>query len=584
MSPDLRIVEPGDLPSQIVSSVYATRAEIVLGLAVIVALLLFIALQHRRHTQALRRETKRRGLGERISEFGERLAGSTPEAVESTIAEGLKSIVEFLNADRLCWYEVAEDSATLLRRFTGSLCEMPSSPEMILPDSMPYMAERLGDHEFVLLRELDDLPPAGQRDRQFLEGLGVKSLLLVPSRYSPQRNGVLGLVSYNKKEDWSEETASQLAVAANIIGATLERKDALRAKEDSEERFRSLFAQASIGIALETMDGEILEVNPAFCAMLGYSVQEMRELRCERISHPDDEVVERALFEELRQRLRGSYTIEKRFYRRDGSQMWGRVSVSLLSLSPDAAPLVLGMVSDCTAQKNAEDSLKQRDQELQRLAGHLIEAQEEERRRISRELHDDIGQRVALLACELDRNHQANSAAGENLTEGTRGVRAELDALATDIHRLSHELHSSSLQYCGLTMALKELCRKYKNNHRLEVDFQTDELDHKLPPEVALCLFRVAQEALANALKHACTDKICVRVSQDGDRVQLVVRDFGQGFDPAGHCGGIGLTSMRERLRLCGGALRVTSGPNAGTEIVAEVPTPVKAVAAAAGD
>jgi PAS domain S-box-containing protein len=582
MSPDLRMMDLAEFPLNTAVHGIALRPEIAVSVVLIVALLLILLLQRRWYTRVLDREGKCHALGKRISEFGERLAGSSGEVLDAAISEGLKSIVEVLNADRLCWYEVAEDSAVLLHKYTGSVREARLSPNTIVPEKMPYIAGRLGSHETVLLPDLHDLPEDGRADQQFLEGLGVKSLLLIPSRYSPRRNGVLGLASYTTKQTWAEESIGQLAVAANIIGATLERKYEQRAREESEERFRSLFAQASIGIALETMEGRILEVNPAFSVMLGYSSKEMTGLNCERISHPEDEQIEKGLFEELRQGRRTSYTVEKRFYRKNGSQMWGQVSVSLLNLHPDSPPLVLGMVSDCTAQKTAEASLNQRDQELQRLAGHLIVAQEEERRRISRELHDDIGQRVALLACELDCNRRGTSTAGGNVAEEARSVRAELDALATDIHKLSHELHSASLQCGGLRVALKDLCRKYANNHRLEIDLQTGEPDIKVPPELALCLFRVAQEALANALKHARTEKIIVRVTQDGEKVGLLVRDFGVGFDTARQSGGIGLTSMRERLRLCGGVLLVKSAEGEGTEIAAEVPAVVKVAAAAA--
>jgi PAS domain S-box-containing protein len=226
---------------------------------------------------------------------------------------------------------------------------------------------------------------------------------------------------------------------ANLIGATLERKERTNGSQESEERFRYLFAQASIGIAIETIEGRILDVNPAFCAMIGYSLDELRSLNCSRISHPDDEKLEEVLFEELRRGIRASYRIEKRFFQKDGSQMWGLVSVSLLDTNHGTAPLVIAMVTDVTAQKASKASLEQRDQELQQLARRLIEAQEEERCRISRELHDDIGQRLALLAIEVDslrllgqagriRRH----AAAEN------AQRAGYDRYR--YHGLSHEL------------------------------------------------------------------------------------------------------------------------------------------------
>ena len=328
--------------------------------------------------------------------------------------------------------------------------------------------------------------------------------------------------------------------------------------------------ETSIGIALETMEGSILDVNPAFCAMLGYSPVELQSATCARISHPEDEEVEKPLFEELRQGVRSTYGMEKRFFRKDGSQMWGLVNVSLLNLN-HGRPLVIGMVIDVTAQKTAEASLVLRDQELQRLAGQLIEAQEDERRRISRELHDDIGQRVALLTCELDLACNPAGASEERKASLLSKLRKELDGIATDIHELSHELHSSSLQCCGLKVALKDLCWKYSHNQHLQIELQAEDFDSKLPPDVALCLFRVAQEALANVLKHGGTKKVIVRVVQDSEKVRLTVRDFGVGFDTSLQSEGLGLMSMRERLRFCGGVLSVRSTLNKGTEISAEV-------------
>jgi PAS domain S-box-containing protein len=518
------------------------------------------------------RRARRHALGKEISEFGERLAVSPLERVDATIVEGLNAIVGLVAGDRICWYEVEEESASLLHKYTASTRHAPHSPKVIPPGKMPYLAERLGRHEVVVLEDLNDLPAEGHADRQFLEDLGVKSLLLIPSSYSQRKKGVLGLASYSVGERWPEESVNQLAIAANIIGATLERKYAQTASQESQERFRYLFAQASIGIALETTEGSILAVNPAFCSMIGYSPEELLTSTCSRISHPDDEEIEKVLFEELRLRLRSSYRMEKRFFHKNGSQMWGQVSVSLLNTNHGSPPLVLAMVSDVTAQKTAEARLFQRDRELQQLAGRLIEAQEEERCRISRELHDDIGQRVALLASEVDSVQRHESVAQQQrVAELFPKLHKELDAIATDIHELSHELHSASLQCCGLKVALKSLCWKYLNNHNLEIDLQTENLDSNLSPDVALCLFRVAQEALANVLKHGRTKKALLKVIQDSEKVRLTVKDFGVGFDLSIQSGGIGLISMRERLRFCGGVLSVKSAPNQGTEIAAEI-------------
>ncbi len=518
-------------------------------------------------------ESTRHALGKQISNFGERLAVSPQGRVDAEIVEGLDAIIKLLDADRICWYEVDEKSSALLHKYTATARQAPLSPKEIPPGKMPYLAGYVGRHEVVALETLNDLPPEGREDREFLEQLGVKSLLLIPSSYSQRRKGVLGVSSYSLEVGWSEDYINQLSIAANVMGAALERKDAQTARQESDERFRYLFAQASIGIAIETMEGRILEANPAFCAMLGHPREDLLSLSCAHLTHPDDEQIEKVLFEELCHGLRASYTLEKRFLRKDGSEMWGHVSVSLLNTNHGSVPLVIGMVSDVTAQKIAEASVHQRDRELKQLAGRLIEAQEEERARISRELHDDIGQRVALLASEVDLVRSQNSAARkQHAAELLPKLHDELGAIATDIHELSHELHSASLRCCGLKVALKDLCWKYWNNHRLQIELQTEKVDLSLSPDVELCLFRVAQEALANVLKHGRTKQAVVKVVQDSEKVRLTVKDFGVGFDAASQSGGIGLISMRERLSFCRGVLAVKSAPNQGTEITAEVP------------
>jgi PAS domain S-box-containing protein len=584
MSPDFAFF--GATVSLFVSVDHRVTAytQAVISTAIIGGVLAVAFLQRHWHLKSRQTPTSGHALGKRVSEFCERLAVSPLDQVDTSITDGLNHIIEAVNTDRICWYEVAEDSVTLLHKYTAGTSDIVSSPKTIPSDRMPYLAERLRLHEVVILQSVDDLPEKAHIDRQFLTGLGVRSLLLIPSSYSPRRKGVLGMASYSTEVTWPEESISQLAIAANIIGATLERMYEQNEREASEERFRHLFAQASVGIALETMDGLILEVNPAFCSMIGYSAEELCSTTCARISHPDDEKIEQILFQELRAGIRLSYSIEKRFFRKDGSLMWGQVSVSLLNRNEERTPLVIGMVSDITAQKNAEDSLHQRDQELQHLAGQLIKTQEEERRRISRELHDDIGQRISLLACELDLELQGNPAMQDRDAAWIHRLRKELNAVASDIHELSHELHSASLQCCGLKVALKDLCWKYAHNHQMQIELHAETLDPKLSSDVSLCLFRVAQEAMANALKHSQTKRVCVTATQDSKRVCLSVRDFGVGFDSAAQSGGIGLISMRERLRICGGMLRVKSAPAQGTEIIAEIAVPARRVVAAAAN
>ncbi|HWY71380.1 MAG TPA: sensor histidine kinase [Terriglobales bacterium] len=206
------------------------------------------------------------------------------------------------------------------------------------------------------------------------------------------------------------------------------------------------------------------------------------------------------------------------------------------------------------------------------LSGRLIALAEEERKHLARELHDDIGQRLSLLAVELDLLTVEQDCAG-SVRDKLNQALAEIKELATDVHNLSHRLHSSKLQHLGLPIALKEVCRQMAGQHRIAIDLQADNITPILPEDVSLCLYRVAQEALSNAVKHSQSKRVEVRLKASNGRVLLQIKDFGIGFDPAMQIGGLGLATMQERLRMIGGTLSIQSIPGIGTELIAEART-----------
>jgi signal transduction histidine kinase len=218
---------------------------------------------------------------------------------------------------------------------------------------------------------------------------------------------------------------------------------------------------------------------------------------------------------------------------------------------------------DITQQKRGERA-------LHTLSGRLIAAQEEERRRIARDLHDDIGQRVALLGMEIE---QAAAAAGVEESRRIRLLGERLAEVATEIHRLSHTLHSAKLDALGLVAAVRAHCRDMVSAG-LEVRFSEEVWTADIPRDVALCLFRVVQESLNNVLKHSGSGRADVRLVQEGSALMARITDEGKGFDMANDSDGdgLGLVGMRERLGACGGALRVFSRVGVGTTIEAVVP------------
>jgi len=209
---------------------------------------------------------------------------------------------------------------------------------------------------------------------------------------------------------------------------------------------------------------------------------------------------------------------------------------------------------------------------LSMVSRRLIDAQEKERARLARELHDDINQRLTLIALSLNRL-KSESAGGGRLHEEIAAASAQVVDLVQDIQALSHRLHSSKLDLLGLPRAAADLCAELADVHRVPIEFETENMAERLPPDVALSLFRVLQEALRNAATHSRSPRIRVSLRSAARRIELTVADAGAGFDTHAVKGrGLGLTSMTERMKLVDGELLIDSRPGEGTRLVAQVP------------
>jgi PAS domain S-box-containing protein len=226
-----------------------------------------------------------------------------------------------------------------------------------------------------------------------------------------------------------------------------------------------------------------------------------------------------------------------------------------------------GTVQDITERKLAEEALS-------RVNGRLIEAQESERARIARDLHDDIGQRLAVLAMAVAQVKGLQPDASSEVLSGLDALQKQTVEIATDVQALSHELHPPRLLHLGVVAAMRGFCRELSGQRRVRIDFGHENVPGSVPPDVSLCLFRVLQEALHNGVRHSQARHFDVVLRGTGNAVHLTVRDDGIGFDvdAASRGQGLGLTSMKERLKLVGGELIVESQSERGTTILARAP------------
>jgi signal transduction histidine kinase len=206
------------------------------------------------------------------------------------------------------------------------------------------------------------------------------------------------------------------------------------------------------------------------------------------------------------------------------------------------------------------------------LSGRLIGAQEEERSRLARELHDDVTQRLALLA--IDAGREERNAAGTAAGRTMRTMREGLVRLSEDVHALSYRLHPSILEDLGLVEALKSECERFSRGRRMRLDVNVENIPEAVPHDVALCLFRIVQEGLRNIARHAKATHVDVDLRRQHGGLQLTLSDNGAGFDPIQHHTrmSLGHAGMRQRVSLLGGRIDIDSSPGHGTVIVAWVP------------
>lgn len=334
----------------------------------------------------------------------------------------------------------------------------------------------------------------------------------------------------------------------------------------AQQLFQYLFEQASLGIAVEDIEGTLLLANPALCSMLGYRDDEMPGMNCSQFANSEDSQDDWALFQQLRAGIIDRYSLEKRYITKDGTQLWGRLNVSLWKSENGESPLVFAFVENITERKLGEAALAN-------VKGRLIEAQEQERSRIARELHDDIGQRLALLAVELQQLRE-DSPKSSGISGRIDELWKQTSGIATDIQSLSHELHSAKLEFLGIVPAMRGFCREFGAQQKVEIAFTSRDLPSPLSPDISLCLFRVLQEALHNSARHSGVQRFEVQLWGRSDEIHLTVKDSGAGFDTqtAKTRRGLGLISMEERLKLVNGTFSVESQTQRGTTIHARVP------------
>jgi len=507
-----------------------------------------------------------------ISDTSAALMKASPEQAEREIEQALDRVRRFFDADRCALLLVSSPrQAASVRLASYSDGVAPVPPEVNLVEVFPWESHRLLVKRLpVRISRLDDLPPEARAERPNWEAMGIRSSLVLPIETGGEVRHLIAIQTVHFEHDWPDELVTRIRVLGELFVGCLERNAVLVDLRDAEARLKAGAELA--GLAHYELDyaRKVATADDRFYDICGTPQDARGGLEALAFwmdhLHPDDRPRVLDIREQMHDGRLEGFSTEYRYLHPGGEQRWihhlagvarrdatGRLTVSY------------GVFRDITERMRAEVDLAD-------LSRRLIRAQEEERAMIARELHDDVTQRLAVLA--IDAGRAEHAATDGKQADALRALREELARISEDVHSLAYQLHSSVLEELGLAEALRTACERLRRRSSVEVSLDLDPTLVDPGKDAGLCLFRVAQEALNNVARHSHAQTANVTLRQIDGGVLLAIRDDGVGFDTAGPRPpmSLGLASMRERLRLVNGTLDIESEPGHGASIVAWTP------------
>lgn len=367
--------------------------------------------------------------------------------------------------------------------------------------------------------------------------------------------------------------------ALRKLNEELEQRVAQRAAEalQANERFEWVAKATHDGVWDWDLRHDTVYYSPQWKTMHGFENGEVLESLAEwsKRVHPDDRERVLGALQACATNQRREFWAEYRIQRKDGAYIWVLDRGIVLPDDGGYAVRMVGTEKDITWRKEAEQALREREAQLADLSAKLLDAQEVERARIAREIHDDFTQRLAALTLELRSLCRRLPEPGDSIASRVAALGDDAERLTTELQHLAHLLHPSILDHAGLEAAVREHAEEFAARTGLEAEVVARDVPKTVPVPQATCLYRVLQEGLQNVRKHADATTVLIRLLGTAHGLGLCVHDDGRGFSdaqPSVRRKGLGLTSMEERVRLVNGTFRVRTKPGDGTELHAWVP------------
>lgn len=354
-----------------------------------------------------------------------------------------------------------------------------------------------------------------------------------------------------------------------------ERTQAEQALSESEAYVRSFFEQPLVGMAITSSEKRMLVVNDKLCDLLGYSREELLNLAWDEITHPDDTPADVAQFDRVIAGEINGYSLDKRFIRKNGQPIYVIMSCHAVRDTQGKVTHLTKIVQDITDRREAEEKIQRQKEQVIQLGRQILDAQELERGRISRELHDEAGQSLTLLKTRLEVRIRDLMIECEVLRQPLIDIVGSVDEIMQQLWSLAWNLHPPALDLMELNAILEDYCKDFAVRTRLSVDYTGTTLT-PLRNTSKVYLYRFLQEAFTNVVRHAHAKHVWVKFGYADDTIELSIEDDGQGFNQGGATESpllhMGLLNMRERLSLLGGWLEIQSQLGQGTRLLARIP------------
>jgi PAS domain S-box-containing protein len=485
-------------------------------------------------------------------------------------------------AYRIPYDAAVQDTPRILAKLQELMADNPAQQER-LRNLQPLIGQRFVVFENALRQRKDSGLEAAQRI--VLAGQGRAASKRIRDAIQQMESEEYRLLEQRSRSRQARITNGFLAVLGASVLALLaflsapfdvrravrQRNLAAQAQKQSESTTHALFEAAAQAIFLVDRQGRIVMANPATSAMFGYAPNELIGESIELLI-PDHlrrgHVEHRSRYFENPQSRAMGLGLDLRARRRDGSEF--AAEISLNSVQSTQGTLAVAFVTDISKRKSDEQAIREQREDLRSLAGRLMTAQDDERRRIARDLHDDLSQRLAFLAMDLGK--LATKPSAHELIADLRPLQLRAAEAAETVRRISHQLHPSVLDDIGLEAALEQYAEEFEQRSGITTQFTSRNMPDSLPMEVASSIYHIAQECLRNVSKHSRTETVSVDLEFRDKLLRLTIKDQGIGLDADQSDRGIGIVAMKERAHLVNGKISIQSKTGAGTEVSVEVP------------